>query len=75
MSLIASDANDIRAVAFDAFGTLVRICDHRRPYRRLLELLAERGRPRQPDDPVRIMSAPAACWRLPECLAGILRTR
>lgn len=48
----------IRAIAFDVFGTLVRIARPRRPYRRLLRLLQAQGRPPQPDDAARLMARP-----------------
>ena len=44
------------AVAFDAFGTLVRIGERRRPYRRLQQLMAKYGRSPQPDDAERMMT-------------------
>jgi HAD superfamily hydrolase (TIGR01549 family) len=47
----------IKAVAFDVYGTLVRIEDPRRPYRKLLSLLHELGRTPEPDDGARLMSA------------------
>jgi len=46
----------IRAVAFDVFGTLVRIERPTRPFRKLVRLLHESGRPRQRDDGIKAMS-------------------
>jgi len=46
----------IKAVAFDVFGTLVRIERPARPFRKLVRLLHEAGRRRQSDDGVRAMS-------------------
>lgn len=46
----------IKAVAFDVFGTLVRIERPTRPFRKLVRLLHEAGRRRQRDDGVRAMS-------------------
>lgn len=46
----------IKAVAFDVFGTLVRIERPTRPFRKLVRLLHEAGRPRQRDDGIRAMS-------------------
>lgn len=54
----AAESNTIRAVAFDAFGTLVRFGERRHPYRQLLQLTTERGRPRRPDDAIQMMSYP-----------------
>lgn len=48
----------IRAVVFDAYGTLVRIRDRRRPFRALVELGRRQGRQPRPDDARRIMTAP-----------------
>lgn len=47
----------IKAVAFDVFGTLVRIERPTRPFRKLVRLLHEAGRRRQRDDGVRAMSS------------------
>lgn len=47
----------IKAVAFDVFGTLVNIDRPTRPYRKLVRLLHEAGRPRQRDDGIRAMSS------------------
>lgn len=57
--MLAASANlrDIKAVAFDAFGTLVRIGEKRYPYRQLLEQLRIAGRPPRRDDAARLMSA------------------
>jgi len=46
----------IKAVAFDVFGTLVHIERPTRPFRKLVRLLHEAGRPRQRDDGIRAMS-------------------
>lgn len=46
----------IKAVAFDVFGTLVNIERPTRPFRKLVRLLHEAGRPRQRDDGIRAMS-------------------
>lgn len=46
----------IKAVAFDVFGTLVRIERPTRPFRKLVRLLHDAGRQRQSDDGVRAMS-------------------
>ena len=46
----------IKAVAFDVFGTLVRIERPARPFRKLVRLLHAAGRPRQSDDGQRAMS-------------------
>lgn len=46
----------IKAVAFDVFGTLVRVERPTRPFRKLVRLLHEAGRRRQRDDGVRAMS-------------------
>lgn len=48
----------IKAVAFDVFGTLVRIERPARPFRKLVRLLSQAGRPRQSDDGARAMSSP-----------------
>ena len=47
----------INAVAFDVFGTLVNIDRPTRPFRKLVRLLHEAGRPRQRDDGIRAMSS------------------
>lgn len=46
----------IKAVAFDVFGTLVRIERPTRPFRKLVRLLHEAGRRRQSDDGSRAMT-------------------
>lgn len=48
--------SSIKAVALDAFGTIVYIADPRKPYRRLLEIGENGGRPILPTDPATIMS-------------------
>lgn len=55
--LIASPGG-IKAVVFDVYGTVVEIRDRRRPYARLLQLLAESGRVPSTDDAARLMSTP-----------------
>lgn len=46
----------IKAIAFDAFGTLLQIGDRRGPYRRLQGLLQTHGRRPAPDDAVTMMT-------------------
>lgn len=46
----------IRAIVFDAFGTLLQLGEQRHPYRRLLNQAAKAGRTPQPNDAVRVMS-------------------
>lgn len=48
----------IKAVAFDVYGTLVRIEDPRRPYRKLLALLQKMGRAPRSNDGALLMSTP-----------------
>lgn len=48
----------ITAVVFDVYGTLVEIRDRRRPYPRLLQMLAESGRVPRQSDARRLMSTP-----------------
>lgn len=49
----------IKAIAFDAFGTLVQISTQRRaPYRSLMRWAVAQGRKPQPDDANRLMSQP-----------------
>nr|WP_236844528.1 HAD-IA family hydrolase [Bordetella sp. 15P40C-2] len=49
----------IKAIAFDAFGTLVQISTQRRaPYRSLMRWALAQGRKPQPDDAKRLMSQP-----------------
>ena len=43
-------------IAFDVFGTLVKIGDRRSPYRKLMKWLKENGRQSKPDDAKFIMS-------------------
>lgn len=52
----AISPNNIKAIVFDAFGTLVRIGEKRRPYRSLLELTRGSGRVVRPDDAKQVMS-------------------
>ena len=47
---------EIKAVVFDAFGTLVQIRKQYRPYLRLLKLLRAAGRVPLPHDAVQVMS-------------------
>ena len=47
---------DIKAVAFDVYGTMVRITEPRRPYRKLLSLLQASGRMPRQDDGALLMS-------------------
>lgn len=46
----------IKAVVFDVFGTLVRITERRRPYRRLQDLLLQHGRCRTQEDATTFMT-------------------
>lgn len=55
--LIASPVG-IKAVVFDVYGTLAEIGDRRRPYAKLLQLLADAGRVPQENDAARLMSTP-----------------
>lgn len=48
----------IKAVTFDAFGTLVHIGERRSPFRSLTRWGRENGHAPQPDDAERIMSSP-----------------
>ena len=43
-------------IAFDVFGTLVKIGDRRSPYRQLMKWLKENGRQPKPDDAKFIIS-------------------
>lgn len=52
----AFSPKNIKAIVFDAFGTLVHIGEKRRPYRRLLELARESGRVVRPDAAKQVMS-------------------
>ncbi len=71
------EGHRIRAVVFDAFGTLVRIGDKRRPYRKLLAMAEKAGRKPRPDDAAQVMSmdcglAGVADWlRCPVSLAEL----
>lgn len=47
----------IKAIVFDAYGTLLRIEDKRRPYARLLEAIGETGRAITEDDKKRVMTS------------------
>lgn len=57
----------IKAVIFDAFGTLVRIHEGSHPYRQLIKLGMKQGRRPQPDDIRQIMTKP---WDLAATAAG-----
>jgi len=57
MTISSTYLQGIRAVAFDVFGTLVRIGEKRSPFRQLMQKLYSAGRQPQPDDAARIMSA------------------
>lgn len=48
----------LKAVAFDAFGTLVHIGNRRSPFRSLMRWAQGNGREQRPDDASRIMSSP-----------------
>lgn len=58
MNPLIASPNRIKAVVFAVYGTLVEIRDRRRPYARLLQLLAKSGRVPREDDAVRLMSTP-----------------
>lgn len=58
MNTLIASTGGIKAVVFDVYGTLVEIGDRRRPYARLLQLLAESGRVPSTDDAARLMSTP-----------------
>jgi FMN phosphatase YigB (HAD superfamily) len=47
----------IKAIVFDAYGTLLRIDDKRRPYARLLEAIRETGREITQEDKKRVMTS------------------
>lgn len=51
-----NEKNGCTAIAFDVFGTLVKIQEGRSPYRRLLKWLKSQGRNYKPDDSTIIMS-------------------
>lgn len=63
----------IRAVAFDVFGTLVRIERPTRPFRKLVRLLHESGRLRQRDDGIRAMSNPIDLRQTARLFGGMVR--
>ncbi|MDH1557044.1 HAD family hydrolase [Stutzerimonas stutzeri] len=50
--------NEVRAVIFDAYGTLLKIQGGRHPYRRLLRLGQANGRRPRPDDAHILMQEP-----------------
>lgn len=62
----------IKAIVFDAYGTLVTIQDARRPYKRLLEALGNAGRVPGGDDAARIMSSACAFSHVPRLLGTTL---
>lgn len=49
---------DIKAVVFDVYGTLIEIRTRRRPYAKILQLLADAGRAPCHDDAARLMPTP-----------------
>ena len=62
----------IEAVVFDVYGTIVEIQDKRSPYKKLLQLLAQKGRPHQKDDGARLMSMPAGLAEIAQLLGYAL---
>ena len=50
---------DAQAVVFDVYGTIVEIRNERGPFKKLLQLLAKKGRPPQADDAAKLMSMSA----------------
>lgn len=62
----------IKAVAFDVFGTLVRIERPTRPFRQLLRALHETGRPRQRDDGIRVMSSDLGLRQAADLFGGVV---
>ncbi|MFZ6873247.1 HAD family hydrolase [Undibacterium sp. Di27W] len=50
---------DAQAVVFDVYGTIVEIRNKRGPFKKLLQLLAKKGRPPQADDAAKLMSMSA----------------
>ncbi|MEN5158919.1 HAD family hydrolase [Achromobacter spanius] len=62
----------IKAVAFDVFGTLVNIERPTRPFRKLVRLLHEAGRPRQRDDGIRAMSHPMDLRQAASLFGGMI---
>ena len=62
----------IKAVAFDVFGTLVRIERPTRPFRKLVRMLHEGGRRRQRDDGSRAMSHPIDLRQAASMFGGII---
>lgn len=61
-----------KAVVFDVFGTLVRISEPRRPYRKLVQMLAAAGRMPLPTDGALIMGSELDLARAAVLLAGSL---
>jgi FMN phosphatase YigB (HAD superfamily) len=57
LAAIREDLTGVKAMVFDVFGTLVRMRDPRRPFRKLLEKLYLKGLAPQPDDGSRLMSS------------------
>lgn len=64
----------IKAVVFDAFGTLVQIGHRRQPYLQLLKRLEGQGRMPQPDDAAKIMSANVGLGGVPALLGVALQS-
>lgn len=62
----------IKAVAFDVFGTLVNIDRPTRPFRKLVRLLHEAGRPRQRDDGIRAMSSAIDLRQAAQLFGGMI---
>lgn len=62
----------IKAVAFDVFGTLVHIKRPTRPFRQLVRVLHEAGRPRQRDDGIRAMSNVLSLRQAADLFGGVV---
>lgn len=58
----------IKAIVFDAYGTLVTIRDPRHPYKKLLEALRQGSRAPSEEDGARIMSTACAFAEIPRLL-------
>lgn len=54
------DEQELRAVAFDVYGTIANINRRRAPFRKLLRYAEESGRTPQPDDAFNIMAFPGS---------------
>lgn len=54
----------IKAVVFDAYGTLFEIGDQRSPYKKLLVKAKEIGRKPRPDDAIKIMTKNMDIWSI-----------